>query len=159
MNTRQYSCETRIVSGLGVVSKIPEELERYDITQPALVVDSDIAKAGLLEKWLTKELLGIPTRIFAPVNPSIKDVESGVDDAKADDCDGVVIIGGGSTMCLGKAIAVMLTNEGQILDYEGNNRLKSVRPIKRPYLMKLWLMFIAAACANDLCPNDRWFRF
>lgn len=131
MDIRQYACETRLVCGLGVVSRIPDELDRYDITQPALVVDSGIAKAGLLEKWLTKELLGIPTRIFAPVNPSMADVESGIDDAKADDCDGVLIIGGGSAMSLGKAIAIMLTNEGHILDYEGNDRLKSVRPTGR----------------------------
>ena len=127
MNTRRYSCETRIVAGLGVISSIPDELRQYEITKPALVVDAGIAKAGLLAKWLPQEVISIPTRILAPVNPDLQAVQEGIDRARSQSCDGVVIIGGGSTICLGKAIAIMLVNPGHILDYEGSDKLKNVR--------------------------------
>lgn len=126
MTTRRYACETRIVSGLGVIATLPEELRTHKITRPALVVDAGIAKAGLLEKWLPAAITGLPTLILAPVNPDLEAVQHGIDTAKADNCDGVIIIGGGSTICLGKAVSIMLVNPGHILDYEGNDKLINV---------------------------------
>jgi len=127
MDTRRYSCETRIVAGLGVISSISDELRQYKITKPAVVVDAGIARAGLLEKWLPQDIIGIPTRILAPVNPDLQAVQEGIDRARSQSCDGVVIIGGGSTICLAKAVAIMLVNTGHILDYEGSDKLKHVR--------------------------------
>ena len=122
----RYACETRVVSGLGCIKTIPEELKYYNISKPALVVDDGIAKAGLLEKWLPEEVAKITPQISCPPNPSLDVVMQGVDTAKAQDCDGVLIIGGGSSICMGKAIAICLVNPGHILDYEGNEKLQKV---------------------------------
>lgn len=119
----RYACETRVVSGLGCVKTIPEELKYYKIHKPALVVDEGIAKAGLLEKWLPPSVAEISPRIACPVNPSLDRVQSGVDTAKEHGCDGVLIIGGGSSICMGKAVAICLVNPGHILDFEGNEKL------------------------------------
>jgi alcohol dehydrogenase class IV len=132
---RGYACETRVVSELGAISRIPDELQTCHITKPALVVDSGIAKAGLLEKWLPEGVLSIPTRILAPVNPDLDSVQRGINAAKEAQCDGVLIIGGGSTICLGKAIAIMLVNPGHILDYEGDSKLKNVSASGMPFVM------------------------
>jgi len=37
----------------------------------------------------------------------------------------VIIVGGGSTLCLGKAVGLMLSNPGKICDYEGNDKTKN----------------------------------
>lgn len=105
-STKRYACETRIVSGLGCIKLIADEVKFYNIKKPALVVDSGIAKAGLLEQWLPPETAAISPRIVCPVNPNLDQVQEGVDTAKAAGCDGVVIVGGGSSICMGKAIAV-----------------------------------------------------
>ena len=130
----RYACETRVVSGLGCVKTIPDELKYYKISKPALVVDDGIAKAGLLEQWLPKEVAQITPRVLCPVNPSLDQVQKGVDEAKSHECDGVLIIGGGSAICMGKAIAICLVNPGHILDYEGNEKLQKVYYIEHQTL-------------------------
>lgn len=49
--------------------------------------------------------------------PTITTIEAGVAKAKQDQCDFVVSIGGGSAIDAGKAIAAMLANPGELLDY------------------------------------------
>ena len=129
VDPRRYACETRVVSGLGVISLLPEELRVNRISKPALVVDAGISRAGLLEKWLPSDITNLPARILCPVNPDLEIVEEGIDAAKSHQCDGVIIIGGGSAICMGKAIAIMLRNPGHILDYEGSDKLKNVSVI------------------------------
>ena len=133
-STKRYACETRVVSGLGCIKLIPEELKTYNISKPALVVDSGIANAGLLEQWLQLEVAEISPRILTPVNPDLDQVQQGVDQARKHDCDGVVIIGGGSAICMGKAVAICLVNPGKILEYEGNEKIKKVGLIFMLYL-------------------------
>ena len=126
----RYACETRVVSGLGCIKTIPDELKYYKISKPALVVDEGIAKAGLLEQWVPAKVANISPRISCPANPNLDQVQQGVDMAKSHSCDGVLIIGGGSSICMGKAIAICLVNPGQILDYEGNEKLQKVLGIE-----------------------------
>jgi len=54
---------------------------------------------------------------IVPGEPTIADVTQGVAFARARGCDVVVAIGGGSAIDAGKAIAALLTNEGELLDY------------------------------------------
>jgi alcohol dehydrogenase class IV len=49
--------------------------------------------------------------------PEIETVQRGVAQAKQENCGVVVAIGGGSALDAGKAIAAMLTNPGELLDY------------------------------------------
>jgi alcohol dehydrogenase class IV len=49
--------------------------------------------------------------------PTIQTVRDGVAFAKNENCDWVIGIGGGSVIDAGKAIAAMMRNEGDILDY------------------------------------------
>jgi alcohol dehydrogenase class IV len=123
---RRYACETRVVSGLGVLSLLPDELKYYKIKNPALVSDAGIANAGLLEKWFPPEISGLKTRILSKVNPNLDDANAASELARSNGCDGVIIVGGGSALCLGKAVSIMLTNPGQISQYEGDSKTTSV---------------------------------
>jgi alcohol dehydrogenase class IV len=58
---------------------------------------------------------GVPFRING--EPTLDDVRYGVELARAEDCVGVIAIGGGSAIDAGKAIAALLTNPGDPLDY------------------------------------------
>lgn len=154
---RFFACETRVVRGLGCISQLSEELSRYKISNPALVADAGIAKAGLLEKWLSPNITNVPARILAPMNPDLESVRKGIDVAKAAKCDGVVIVGGGSSICLGKAIAICLVNPGDILEYEGNEKMQNVSLHNQSEKRMSSLIHVAAARPHDMCTHHCGF--
>jgi alcohol dehydrogenase class IV len=51
-------------------------------------------------------------------------VEAGARFAEKEDCDGLVVIGGGSPLCAGRAIALLASNGGHIKDYAGLMKYK-----------------------------------
>lgn len=56
-------------------------------------------------------------RFSVPHEPTIEDIQAGVNLCRMEDCDLVIAIGGGSVIDAGKAIAVLSTNEGDITDF------------------------------------------
>ena len=67
--------------------------------------------------------------------PSVETVRQGVSLARQQQCDLVIGFGGGSVLDAGKAIAAMLTNEGELLDYlEVIGRGKTLLKPAAPYL-------------------------
>jgi hypothetical protein len=68
--------------------------------------------------WLPKspENLAV-TMLSITGEPTLSDVRKGVQVARAAGCDLVIALGGGSAIDAGKAIAAMLTNDGELLDY------------------------------------------
>jgi alcohol dehydrogenase class IV len=55
-----------------------------------------------------------------PANPTEKAVNEALELYRANDCDGVVGFGGGSSMDLAKAVALMANHDGNLLDYAVN---------------------------------------
>ena len=55
-----------------------------------------------------------------PANPTEKAVDEALEAYKTNDCDGVIGFGGGSSMDLGKAVALMANHEGNVIDYSLN---------------------------------------
>jgi alcohol dehydrogenase len=118
---------TKIIFGLGVANKIGEELSLRKLKKALFVTDEGIYKSGVLEnleKSLERE--EIKYEIFNGVKPNSgnKIVSKGAQIAKKENCDVVIGVGGGSSIDTAKAISVMVTNLGSILDYEGLNKIK-----------------------------------
>ena len=72
------------------------------------------------------------TALFSvPGEPELDTVRAGTALARRESCDVVIGMGGGSVLDAGKAIAAMITNEGELLDYLeiiGNGKRLSRRP-------------------------------
>lgn len=104
----------RIVFGAGKLSEAPGALAG---SQRALVVSGKSrARAARLEALL--RAAGIETAPFAVAGePTVELVREGVAVAVAARCDAVLAIGGGSAIDAGKAIAALVTNGGDPLDY------------------------------------------
>jgi alcohol dehydrogenase class IV len=83
----------------------------------ALVVTGrDAKRAELLLKIL--KAAGVSTAIFPVVGePELSTVERGTTVAKKEGCELVIGFGGGSALDAAKAIAAMLANSGELLDY------------------------------------------
>jgi alcohol dehydrogenase class IV len=82
----------------------------------ALVVDGSSGRADPLVELLHAQ--GLPTRrLRVAGEPTTALVEEGVASARAERCDVVVALGGGSVIDAGKAVAALLTNDGELRDY------------------------------------------
>jgi alcohol dehydrogenase class IV len=81
-----------------------------------LVTGRDQSRAERLISELGKHQIQTVT---LPVSgePEIAAIESGVQTAKKQSCDLIISLGGGSVIDSGKAIAAMLSNPGELLDY------------------------------------------
>ena len=80
------------------------------IKKPLLVTDDGLAKSKIIKDIFSDlQIKNVLIEIFSNVigNPTGKNVIDGVDFFKKKDCDGVIAIGGGSALDVGKAIALI----------------------------------------------------
>lgn len=122
-----YFLPVNIVFGSGKVMKVGELTKPYG--KKALIVTgrSSAKKSGIYDKVDSSlRAAGLDTVLYDKVqqNPLTTTAEEGAAFAKANGCDVVVAIGGGSIMDCAKAIAFLCMNDGDISDYI-YNRLKS----------------------------------
>jgi alcohol dehydrogenase class IV len=111
----EFATATRIIFGAGAIRKAGRLAQTAG--RSALVVTGRHSeRAERLLAILRKQ--GVNTVLFpVPGEPSIDTVQTGTAEARRAGCDHVISFGGGSVLDAGKAIAAMLTNEGDVLDY------------------------------------------
>ena len=112
----------RIVFGCGSVGQAGTEAKALGIARALLVTDPGVKAAGIsgtVEKALIEA--GVEVVVFDAVEPDprIEIVAKCAAAARDGKCDGVVAVGGGSALDIGKLAAVMRTNEGPIGKYFG----------------------------------------
>jgi len=114
---RSVEVPTRMVHGPGAVARLGELCRGLGVRRPLLVTDKGVAAAGLVEPALV--LLDDPV-LFDGVrpNPDIELVGDGSAAYREQGCDGLVALGGGSSIDAAKAIGVEIVHDGSILDYE-----------------------------------------
>ena len=111
----EFATAVRIVFGAGTVREAGQIAHEFG--RSALVVTGkNPGRADGLIDLLRQQ--NMESRIYVVSGePDIGSVERGVAQAKEAGCDFVISFGGGSAIDAGKAIAAMLSNEGQLLDY------------------------------------------
>jgi choline dehydrogenase len=114
---RSVEVPTRLVHGVGAIERLGELVRGLGITRPLLVTDPGVAGAGLAERALA-QLNG--AAVFAEVyaNPDIELVGRVSAVYREEGCDGLVGLGGGSSMDTAKAAGVEIVHGGSILEYE-----------------------------------------
>ncbi|MBC8099634.1 MAG: iron-containing alcohol dehydrogenase [Armatimonadetes bacterium] len=130
MQSFEFMTATRIVFGAGALDKIPALV--VELGRRALVVTGlKLERAERLFTLLDGSGMAY-TAFSVRGEPTITDIERGVEVARSTGCDIVVSYGGGSAIDAGKAIAALATNPGEPLDYLeviGKNQPLSVPPL------------------------------
>jgi choline dehydrogenase len=123
---RTYQSPTRLVQRLGAIQELGNEASQLGMRRPLLVTDPGVKAAGLLEVAL--EVLrksDVEPVVFDKVraNPPVALVDEGAGEYRSQGCDGLVAIGGGSSMDTAKGIGVVAAHDdGSIVDYEWGGR-------------------------------------
>jgi alcohol dehydrogenase class IV len=102
----------------GVVSLLRDECQRVGIGKPLVVSDAGVRAAGVLDKALAA-LSGLPHAVFdaTPSNPTEAAVRAAAALARQERCDGLVAVGGGSSIDLAKGVAIAATHDGPLKTY------------------------------------------
>ena len=111
----EFVTATRIIFGPGALQEIGALAGEFG-KRVLVVTGRDSSRAEKLLAWL--RAAGIRTANFSVTGePDIATVESGVALGKKENCECVIGFGGGSALDAAKAIAAMLANDGDLLEY------------------------------------------
>jgi alcohol dehydrogenase class IV len=102
----------------GAVRLLPGECERIGIKRPLIVTDAGVRAAGVLAK-AAAALGDLPHAVFdgTPSNPTEAGVRAAVEVIRRERCDGLIAVGGGSSIDLAKGAAIAATHDGPLKTY------------------------------------------
>jgi alcohol dehydrogenase class IV len=121
----EFATATRIIFGEGTAATLPD-LARSFGARPLVVTGTSRERAGALVSALSAETLAVSGE------PTVDLVREGARHAQDAGCDVVISIGGGSAIDAGKAIAIIVTNGGEPLEFlevVGKGRAITVPPL------------------------------
>lgn len=111
---------TLLLTGLGSFSLLPSRLAGDGVRRVLVVTDPVVSALPPFEHFRdAAERVGLGVVLFTEVTPNPKDVEvmAGAAVFRAEDCDAVIAVGGGSVMDAAKGIALMARHDGDIMEY------------------------------------------
>jgi 4-hydroxybutyrate dehydrogenase len=109
---------TQIQLDFGAVSLLKSECDRVGISKPLIVTDAGVRAAGVLAR-AEEALANLPFSVFdqTPSNPTEAAVRAAVDVFMANACDGLIAVGGGSSIDCAKGVAIAATHDGPLKTY------------------------------------------
>ena len=118
MMSMNWNYPTSIWFGEKRINEIQKACESLNIKNPLIVTDPGILKTNIVQK--INESLNSKADIFSDVqsNPTGNNVEEGVLYFNSNSNDGVIAVGGGSGMDVGKGIAFMAGQNRPLWDFE-----------------------------------------
>lgn len=109
---------THIHIGADALLQLTSECERVGIRRPLIVSDKGVVAAGLVER-VTEKLSGVQCTVFdeTPSNPTEAMTRRAADIYRDSGCDGLIAVGGGSSIDLAKGAAILATHPGELKTY------------------------------------------
>jgi len=122
----QINIPSIIMNGAGASDEAAPQAARAGLKHVLVVSDPYLVEQGLPARVADQfHKAGIKSQVYGGVTPDPTDVnvEEGLEILRANGCDGIVAVGGGSSIDAGKGIAVMATNDGPLSEYAGYHRI------------------------------------
>jgi alcohol dehydrogenase class IV len=109
---------TQIKIEYGAVRALADECRRIGIARPLVVSDQGVRQAGVLQVALDA-LAAFPVTVYdsTPSNPTEAAVCAAAALYREHCCDGLVAVGGGSSIDCAKGVAIMATHSGSLTSY------------------------------------------
>ena len=134
----RFSFPTTIHFGPGARRLVADHLKAQGVRRPLVVTDRGIAPLPLLSAFLA-ELPGLDVAVYSDIwgNPVKSQVDRGAAAYKAHGADAVIGLGGGAALDVAKAIALIATHPGDILDYAWDHPQVRANDGELPYFVAL----------------------
>jgi alcohol dehydrogenase class IV len=109
---------TQVQFDYGAMAMVGAECGRLGIRRPLVCTDRGIVDAGLLQR-LISVLGALPAAVYdgTPSNPTEAAVRQAVEVYRRHQADGLIALGGGSSIDLAKGVAIAATHEGPLTHY------------------------------------------
>lgn len=122
MNVSSYFCPTKVFMGVDAHQKLKEVVQQFGCKRIFIALDAALLQSefyAAIQKLLEES--GVACAVFTDIepDPSAHTVEKAFGVCAQHQATVLLAIGGGSTIDVAKAVAILATNGGRIHDYEG----------------------------------------
>ncbi len=125
----EFQLRPRVLYKAGLVREMENEVGRLGAARALIVADAGVERSGLLDAVRAGlggvEVAGVYSDV--PANSSVRAVERGTEYAREVGADLIVAVGGGSPIDTAKCMRILISEGGNLLDYQGYNLLE--RPL------------------------------
>ena len=110
---------TQIQFEFGAIGLLEQQCERLGIRRPLIVTDRGVKAAGIIDTVLDALAHASTVALYdgTPPNPNEPAVREAVGAYMKGGCDGIVAVGGGSSIDLAKGVAVCATHDGPLQSF------------------------------------------
>lgn len=129
----EFFCPVKVIAGFKALEHIPFELSSLQATRPLIITDKGVVAVGLLKhiEAAMEETEVTIAGVFDNVPPdsSMETVKAAAQTYRANNCNAIIAVGGGSVIDTCKAVNILVSEGGDDLHvYSGAHNLK--RPLK-----------------------------
>lgn len=120
-----------VIFGSGSIKQVGESCVRLGARKVFIVTDPEVISAGWIEPIIEScKKANLAYSVFSGLtsNPKDYEVKNGAKEYIASESDAIVGVGGGSAIDVAKAIAIIATNGGEIIDYKGVDKITKPLP-------------------------------
>lgn len=122
-----FKSPTALVLENGVAAELGLHLKKLGVNKALMVTDSVIYDLGIAAEVMktAEEKYGVTFEVYKDVlpEPPVENVYNALEIFKNGGCNGVVGLGGGSSIDVAKAVAMLVTNEGTYEQYAGIDKV------------------------------------
>ena len=127
LEKKEFVMPTKVISGIGVLKHVGEEAKALGIRKAMIVTDQGLYRNGLIQPVAEQfKQAGIDVHVFHEIagEPDTCLIALGAKTFQEQKCDGLVAVGGGSSMDTAKAIGVEAVHGEPVIRFEASERGK-----------------------------------
>ena len=125
MKVSEFKTAGKLITGLGAIKALADEMKRLGISNCAVLTDKGVSSSGLLDQILTL-VSSEPVLIIddIPPEPEVDVIEGKLRLLRKKQVDGIIALGGGSAIDSAKVLAATYDYTGPLAELFGENTLK-----------------------------------
>ncbi|MEK9679199.1 MAG: iron-containing alcohol dehydrogenase [Rhodospirillaceae bacterium] len=105
--------------GFGALTELAGELAARGVDRPLIISDKGLVEHGVYKVVRDSLPADMAVAMYGeiPENPTIAGIDAALAVYKAEKCNGIIALGGGSVLDSGKALRVVAVQGGEVMDY------------------------------------------